>query len=187
MALWAILLISSLAMVSCSDDDEYGLSPSVPVYKEVSYGLTFDFSPDLCEAATMQVELGFPSGDKQTFTTDDYSSPIYVTTILQAIPQEMTVKVRCLRKNAFRPEQGRIYKLSADMTYTVDVLNNLGGPLDESLSVRKEMHLLEAQSLDHTQVGTVLDYLATDPESVFMRTFTFKVFLQDGAYHIEAP
>lgn len=187
LALWGLLLISALVFTSCGDDDGYGLSPSVPVYKEVAYGFTFNFSSDLCEAATMQVEVAFPNVSKRTFTTDEYASPIYFSATMTVIPQEMTVKVRCLPKNDFRPEAGRIYTLSADMDYTADVLNTAGNPLEPSLSVRKEMLLLDAKQVDHTQVESVLDRLASDAESVFMRTFTFKVYLENGTYRIETP
>ena len=43
--LWMLLFLVPL-LVSCSDDEEPGLSPSIPVYKEVSYNFAFSFSPD---------------------------------------------------------------------------------------------------------------------------------------------
>ena len=183
--LWMLLFLAPL-LVSCSDDEEPGLSPSIPVYKEVSYNFAFSFSPDFRSMAEIQTDIVHPDGSVQTFSTEGNGSPINVTVSARPIPQQLAVKVRCSRKSSFKPTEGQEYSLLATMEYSMDVLNTHGGLLAEGLKVYGMATLLQ-QTVSGSQVDALFSQLTEGDDALFPQTYVFKVYLQNGTYVLETP
>ena len=183
--LWMLLFLVPL-LVSCSDDEEPGLSPSIPVYKEVSYNFAFSFSPDFRSMAEIQTDIVHPDGSVQTFSTEGNGSPINVTVSARPIPQQLAVKVRCSRKSSFKPPEGQEYSLLATMEYSMDVLNTHGGLLAEGLKAYGMSTLLQ-QTVSGSQVDALFSQLTEGDDALFPQTYVFKVYLQNGTYVLETP
>lgn len=183
--MWMLLSLALLS-VSCSDDEEPGLSPSVPIYKEVAYSFSFDISKDLMAMAELQTDIVHPDGSVQTFSSKDNGSPIHVTVAAKPIPQQLTIRVRCSRKSGFKPDEGMEYHLRATMEYAVDVLNTKGQLLADGLSAYGGVTLLDC-SASGTQADDLLDQMAGGSEALFPQTYVFKVYVQNGTYVLETP